>query len=215
MMTMSNDTSAKTPLVGINQFPESCHKAIRRIQDFVHDYSPKHVVCLGPIHPWTYAVVSMMKGGRVDSIYQTDEMTDGDMVVIQDMLLTNIRANETYKALNQVQNDLEIHVRHLDEDLALHDETFRWGRADTLVYSQHLKTGVPFHEKFKTRRTDWTFDNVLCLIPHTPANGVDEVKSWCALDEAEAMDALGYEEVLFLPARENQFGLIHFQPTQR
>lgn len=211
---MKNATSPKSPNLGIEQFPESCHKAMRRLQDFVHDYRPKHVVCWGPIHPWTYAVVTMMKGGRVDSIYQTEEMTDGDMVVIQDMLLTNIKLNTNIKAINNVPNDLEIHVRPSDEELVLHDDTFRWGRADTLVYSHHLKSGVPFHEQFKTRRTDWTFNNVLCLIPHTPANGIDEVKSWCALDEAEAMASLGYEEVRFLPARENQYGIIHFQPTQ-
>jgi len=215
MTTMKNATLPAAPNLGIEQFPEFCHKAIRKIQDAVVDNDPNHVVCWGPIHPWAYAVISCMNGGRVDAMYQTESMTDADMVVVQDLLLTNIRRNDAKRAVEQTPTDLEIHVRRKSEEIVLHDDTFRWGKADTLVFSQHLKSGTPFHKIFSTRRPDWTFDNVLCLIPHTPANGIDEVKSWCALDEAEAMDALGYEEVRFLPARENQYGIIHFQPTQR
>lgn len=214
MTTMKNATSTEAPNLTLDQFPKVCHSAMRRIQSVVEQERPKHVVCWGPMHPWVYAALSVMDGGRIDAIYQAKEFKDGDMVVVQDILLTNVKRNQARSPLGLSPTSLEVHVRDRAEEVVLHDDTFRWGRADMLIFSQHMKSKVPFHEIFKTRRPDWTFNNVLCVIPNSPVHDVDDAYAWCAIDEAEAMASLGYEEERFLPAREDSFGITHFQPTQ-
>ena len=167
MTTMKNATSTEAPNLTLDQFPKVCHSAMRRIQSVVEQERPKHVVCWGPMHPWVYAALSVMDGGRIDAIYQAKEFKEGDMVVVQDLLLTNVKRNQARSPLDLAPTSLEVHVRDRAEEVVLHDDTFRWGRADMLIFSQHLKSKVPFHEIFKTRRPDWTFNNVLCVIPNS------------------------------------------------
>ena len=201
-MTTKNDTSKNMEIPTI---PPHCDPAYSKIREWNLEHSPNHVTCVGPYYPWVYAFLQDKNGGRIDAIYQTKDLQDGDMVVAYDVLQSNVTRNEVRRAMNLPLTDLEIHVRNRSEKLPLDDATFRFANPDCLF----LTPGSQENLNEVTRMLsslELNFNFLILLTPQTNPYALDPHLNFLSLIESKGMVI---DDVVH--AEEDSFGLYIFK----
>lgn len=192
------------------EVPEHCQPAFSLIDRFVKEYQPHHVVCMGKYYPWAFCFLESKNGGRIDAIYQTKEMTDGDMVVALDVLQTNTARNNVRRSMNLPLTDLEIHVRDRSDRIELDSKVHRYGRPDCLFMSPNTQGSLD-HVINTIEDVNFEFNYLILLTPQNQDNDVDN-----PLDKVlDDIDLLGYQSLIHIDPRPDAFGVTIFTPRSK